>query len=69
MVRSRASCFPTLASDDEEFLKNAPMSILPSLFKNGTFDFLDLDNVEIARQLALIEFAIFKCVQVGCKGT
>lgn len=46
----------------EEFLQSAPEPILPSLFAEDNFDFIDLAPLEVARQLTLIEFELFKKV-------
>jgi hypothetical protein len=34
-------------------MKTALMPIVPTLFDTGTFDFFDLDPIEVARQLTV----------------
>jgi hypothetical protein len=46
----------------ETDLKDAPMPILPTLFAPGTFDFYDLHPVEVARQLTLNVWGMFKAI-------
>lgn len=46
-------------SSREEFSKSPP-SILPKYFNAETFDFIDIDPQEIARQLCILEFQLFK---------
>jgi len=43
----------------EQYLQNAPALILPTLFNKNAFDFIDLDPLEIARQLCILEFELF----------
>jgi len=46
--------------DGEMQLKDAPQPILPSVFDGQTFDFIDIEPLEIARQLSIIEFSLFQ---------
>jgi hypothetical protein len=43
---------------------NAPVSVVPSLFESGSFDFFDLDPIEVARQLTLIELRLLKNIHL-----
>jgi hypothetical protein len=47
-------------SRDTKQMRTALIPIVPTLFDTGTFDFFDLDPIEVARQLTLIELRYFK---------
>jgi hypothetical protein len=46
-------------TDMEQLLKDAPPLILPAIF-TPHFDFIDISPIEIARQLCLIDFDLYK---------
>jgi len=48
--------------DVEKLLELAPEPIIPSRLKADTFDFIDIDPLEITRQLCIVEFSLYKKV-------
>jgi len=52
--------FPSDPTDNESLLKDAPVPILPSLFNGEHFDFIDIDPLEIVRQLCIIDYEKFQ---------
>jgi hypothetical protein len=46
--------------DWESYLKDAPPPILPQLFTPEHFSIIDLDALELARQMSIIEFNLFR---------
>ncbi len=55
------------ASEDKraqkQWLKNAPKALLPDMYQRHTFDFIDLNPVEVARQLTILEHNLFSAIE------
>ena len=43
--------------------KSAPKPILPDMYQRNTFDFIDLNPVEVARQLTILEHQLFSAIE------
>ncbi len=50
----------------KEWLKSAPKALLPDMYQRNTFDFIDLNPVEVARQLSILEHNLFSAIE-GCE--
>jgi hypothetical protein len=58
-VGAKTSDAPQVYLDSQKF----PPSILPKYMNTAELDFFDIDPMEIARQVALIEHSLYRCIQ------